>query len=259
MSQATTQESDMDDTRARAAFRLGRQYYEQGQFSEAAVEFERAYGLSGRGALLFNAYLAYREAGDDANAMRTLRGYLAEVPDAPDRAHLQARLESLQAQVTADEEHEAQIRAETEAARRDAEEARRLAEEASRPRYRTIPGDSWPWIVAGVGGAMVVAGAITGGIALGERSTLDQQCPLQLCPAGFDSQGRQSTVESLAITTDVLLIGGGVITATGIVLGLVFGLDRTEAIAPDATPGPTVDVSGGCTADGCSVSIRGEL
>src|SRR5690606_29361700 len=91
MSQATTTEGDMNDDRARGAFRLGRQYYAQGRFAEAAAEFERAYGLSGRGELLFNAYLAYRDARDDESAARTLRGYLAEVPDAPDRPHLEAR------------------------------------------------------------------------------------------------------------------------------------------------------------------------
>lgn len=251
MSQATTTEGDMDDERARGAFRLGRQYYEQGRFAEAAAEFERAYGLSGRGQLLFNAYLAYRDARDDENAVRTLRGYLAEVPDAPDRAHLEARLAALERGIEERRDSEARQQAETEEARRQAEEARRQAEEAARPRYREIPGETWPWIVMGAGAAMVVGGAITGAVALGERSSLDEECPLQLCPAGSDVEGRQSTIEALAITTDVLLVGGGVVAVTGLVLGIVLG-PRTEAI--EAPP-----VAAACTGEGCFVAVRGDF
>jgi tetratricopeptide (TPR) repeat protein len=251
MSQATTTEGDMNDERARGAFRLGRQYYEQGRFAEAAAEFERAYGLSGRGQLLFNAYLAYRDARDDENALRTLRGYLAEVPDAPERAHLEARLAALERGIVERREAEARQQAETEEARRQAEEARRQAEEAGRPRYREVPGETWPWIVMGGGAAMLVGGAVTGAVALSERSSLDDQCPLQLCPAGTDVEGRQSTIEALAITTDVLLIGGGVVAVTGLVLGIVLG-PRTEAI--EAPP-----VTAACTGEGCFVAVRGDF
>lgn len=253
MEQATTREQDMDDERARGAFRLGRQHYEQGRFAEAAGEFERAFGLSGRAQLLFNAYLAYRDARDDENAIRTLRGYLTGVTDVPDREHLEARLAALERGVQEQRERDAAAQAETDEARRQAEEAERRAEAAGRPRTREIPGETWPWIVMGVGGAMVVGGAITGGLALSERSSLDSQCSLQLCPAGFDLAGRQSTIQSLAITTDVLLIGGGVVAVTGLVLGILLG-PRTQRIEEEAPP-----VTAGCTATGCFGMVRGEF
>ena len=252
MSQATTTEGDMDDDRARGAFRLGRQYYEQGRFAEAAAEFERAYGLSGRGQLLFNAYLAYRDARDDESAARTLRGYLAQVPDAPDRTHLEARLAALERGIQEQREAEARQQAETAEARRQAEEARRLAEEAARPRYREIPGETWPWVVMGTGAAMVVGGAVIGAVALTERSSLEEDCPLQLCPAGTGVADRQSSIESLAIASDVLLIGGGVVAITGLVLGIVLG-PRTEAI----TTAPPVTAA--CTGEGCFLAVRGDF
>ncbi|WP_236516805.1 tetratricopeptide repeat protein [Sandaracinus amylolyticus] len=251
MSQATTTEGDMNDERARGAFRLGRQYYEQGRFAEAASEFERAYGLSGRGQLLFNAYLAYRDARDDENAIRTLRGYLAQVEEIPDRALLEARLAALERGLAERRESDARAAAETEEARRQAEEARRQAEEAGRPRYREVPGETWPWIVMGSGGALVVAGIVTGAVALSERSALDDECPLQLCPAGSDVEGRQSTIEALAITTDVLLVTGTAAAVAGLVLGLVLG-PRTEAIE-------TPPVSAACTGEGCFVAVRGDF
>jgi tetratricopeptide (TPR) repeat protein len=251
--EATTSESDMDDERARGAFRLGRQYYESGQFAQAAAEFERAYGLSGRGQLLYNAYLAYRDAQDEANAARTLRGYLAHVPDAPDRAHLEARLAALEQQLAERAEEDARHQAERDEIQRQADEARRQAEEAGRPRYREIPGEVWPWAILGVGAAMAVGGGISGGIALSERSSLDAQCPAQLCPAGSDAAGRMANVQTLAITSDVLLFGGGAVALTGLVLGIVLG-PRTEAIPPSAPP-----VTAGCTGDGCFIGVRGEL
>lgn len=250
MAQATTREQDMDDERARGAFRLGRQHYEQGRFAEAAAEFERAFGLSGRAQLLFNAYLAYRDARDDENAIRTLRGYLSGVSEVPDREHLEARLEALERGVAEQRERDAAARAETDEARRQAEEARRQAEEAGRPRTREIPGEVWPWIMMGAGGAMVLAGAITGGVAMSERGSLDAQCALQLCPAGFDLAGRRSTIESLAITTDVLLIGGGVVAVTGLFLGILLG-PRTESIEQE------VPVTAACDSTGCVAAVRG--
>ncbi len=262
MSDATTGEGDMDDDRARGAFRLGRQYYERGQFAQAAAEFERAYGLSGRGQLLFNAYLAYRDAGDQANALRTLQGYLAAVPDAADREHLVARAAALSQSVTESEMREAQARAEAEEARlaqQEAEEAARQArEDASRPRIRHVDGEIWPWVVFGVGAAAAIGGAITGGLALSERGTLDSSCPQQLCSADFDLDGRRSGLATLALTTDVLLIAGGTIAVTGLVLGIVLGPHDEDLSAVGTTPAPTPPPEAGaaCTTDGCVATLR---
>src|SRR5206468_2722341 len=106
------------------------------------------YGLSGRGQLLYNVYLAYRDAQDSPNAARALRGYLAAVPDAEDREHLQARLTALEATVTADQEAEAARTAQDAEQRRQLEEAERRALEAE---MRSQQGPSvsrpwWPWL-----------------------------------------------------------------------------------------------------------------
>jgi len=253
MSQATTTESDMDDTRARGAFRLGRQYYEQGQFAQAAVEFERAYGLSGRGQLLFNAYLAYREAGDDPNAARTLRGYLSEVPDAPDREHLQARLTSLEATVTADAEREAQQRAEAEAARLEAQDAqRRLEEERNRPRT-TRPW--WPWLVVGGGAAITGVGVALGVVATQDADALRADCNgTGQCNPVANLESRRSSIQTMAIAGDALWISGAVISATGVVLA--FALPDDLIVYSEGTSA-TVTPSAGCSADGCMASISG--
>ena len=252
MSQATTTESDMDDTRARGAFRLGRQYYERGEFASAAVEFERAYGLSGRGQLLFNAYLAYREAGDDANAARTLRGYLSEVPDAPDREHLQARLASLEQTITADMEREAQQRAAAEAARLEADEAqRRLAEERARPRTAR---PWWPWLVVGGGVAITGAGIAMGVVAGQDADALRRDCNgTGECNPAANLESRRSSIQTLAAAADALWISGAVITAAGVVLA--FAVPDDVIVYQEG--GVTAAPSAACTGDGCMVSIAG--
>jgi tetratricopeptide (TPR) repeat protein len=254
MAQSQASERDMDDARARAAFRLGQQHYQGGRFAEAAVEFERAYGLSGRAQLLYNTYLAYRDAGDTGNALRALRSYLTAMPDAPEHEHLSARLAALQSQVSADEERQATVRAEAERARLDAEDARRELEEARRPRTRTVAGEVWPWAITGVGGAMLVAGAVTGGLALDQSSQIQSQCALDLCPAGFDIDGRRSTLSGMATATDVLLFGGGAVAVTGIVLGILYGLDHEEELPPGVQSAALM-----CTAEGCVASVGGVL
>src|SRR6187401_2652142 len=64
------------DEEARMRFELGRRYYDTGRFADAAAEFAEAHRLSGRMELLYNLFLAYRDAGDDVHAAETLRLYL---------------------------------------------------------------------------------------------------------------------------------------------------------------------------------------
>src|ERR1700712_5200677 len=82
------------DEEARERFELGRTFYDAGRFQQAAEEFGEAYKLSGRPQLLYNLYVANRDAANWQLAIEALRGYLDKVPDAPDRINLRARLES---------------------------------------------------------------------------------------------------------------------------------------------------------------------
>lgn len=279
MSDSIATEDEMTDARARARFRVGRELYSAGQFAAAAVEFEAAYGLSGRPELLYNIYLAHRDAQNEAAALDALRNYLALVPEAPDREHLTARLAALEEEVRLMHADEAAADAERAAAAAALEEARRAAEEAGRPQYRHISGEAWTWAILGVGGAAAIAGGVLGGLALSERGALDASCPNRLCPSGFGLAGRESTISSFALASDVLVIGGSVIAATGLILGVTIGLDRDELIRrtveagsegdtdssvgagesapPPAVTAPTASATGFCTETGCMAVVGG--
>lgn len=243
-----TEERELNDQAARQHFRVASRYYDEGRFLDAAEQFEEAYELSSRPELLYNAYIAYREASASARAATMLEAYLEERPDAPDRQNLEARLAELQRAV---EEEERQ--------RRELEEAERRAREAAQARQRAEAApEAWPWVVLGVGGAAAIAGAVVGALALSEAGALRADCnEMGLCPTGVDLEERRDTAQTLALTGDLLLFGGGAVAVAGLVLGLVFGLPGGQDEAAEADEG--LDVSLGCGATGCAGTLRGRF
>ncbi len=83
------------EEQARAHFRLGRAHYDNGNFAQAGAEFEEAYRISQRAALLYNIYLAYRDANDTRKAADALRKYLQLEKEIENRGQLQSRLAAL--------------------------------------------------------------------------------------------------------------------------------------------------------------------
>src|SRR6187401_2369711 len=77
---------------AKAHFATGQIYYERGRFPDAAREFEEAYRLSGKAALLYNMGNAYDGSSDAARALTAYRRFLAQVKDSPDRPWVSGRV-----------------------------------------------------------------------------------------------------------------------------------------------------------------------
>jgi tetratricopeptide (TPR) repeat protein len=232
-----TEERDVgEDGEARAHFRAGRSLYDAGRFHQAAEEFEEAYRLSQRPELMFNAYVAYRDANDLEAAIRSLGVYLDEVEDVPDRVNLQARLASMSEALEEQREREA---------------------EAARPDAPVSPPNNDGPIAAGIaiaslGGVAAIVGVITGVIALGDADALVTECPDAMCPPNVDLDERRSSVETLGIATDVLLFAGGALAVTGIIIAIVAAQNSPRAA--EAPPG--TEVSAMCTSTGCFGTLR---
>lgn len=114
-----------------------------------------------------------------------------------------------------------------------------------------------PWIVMGIGGAMLVGGAVTGIVALGKTADIEEKCPNDVCPRGFDLDGERSSARTFVRVTDVLLIGGGLVTLGGLgwlVLGSRSGGGATEP--PRAATAGAFSPSAGCGPDGCKASVK---
>lgn len=255
MASSTATEEEMDDSRARSHFRVGRSMYDAGRFAEAAVEFQSAYDLSHRSDLLYNVYLAHRDAQNEPAALAALRLYLAEVADAPDREHLEARLAALEASVAATERAEAEREAErvaheaerAEAERRIEEERRRADANAARSR------PLWPWALVGAGVALAAPGVVMGVIAnsdaQGLRDACDPRSTPVTCNPSIDLERIRGNVQALAGAGDALWITGAVVGVTGLVLFFVL---PDEEAAPASTPTPSV----ACGPTGCFGSLE---
>ena len=225
---------DLDGQEARAHFSLGQLHFSRDRFPEAAREFEAAFGLVPHPELLYNAYLAWRDAGEQRESARVLRTLLAlpELTDALPRERLQARLDALEVSLAE--------RAELESRLQQAEER------ASRPNPETTQTSWLPgWALLGGGAAIAIAGSITGGAALSLYDSVSARCSNNLCPPETESD--RETGQGLTIATDVLLPLGVALAATGLVLALVLSSESTTS------------VQAVCTDTGCAVGVGGQL
>ncbi|MFT3767795.1 MAG: hypothetical protein QM820_20255 [Minicystis sp.] len=70
----------------------------------------------------------------------------------------------------------------------------------------------------GVGGASLIAGMATGGMAVGKHATLADKCPMNMCVKGTESHSQIGSYHTLANVSTATLIAGGALVVTGIVL-----------------------------------------
>jgi tetratricopeptide (TPR) repeat protein len=240
--------------------------YGEGRFDEAAAEFDRAYELSGRPQLLYNAFLAHRDAGHVPEAVDRLRQYLEQSPDAGDRETLERRLAAMEetlaeqrriANMSAEER--AELEAENARAEREAEEHRLAAERLRTDRDREAQRrNPTPLIIMGAGAGVLVGGVIMGVVAkTTSLAELDDNCPGDVCVSGFDLDSTRSEARRRTITTDVLLSVGGATAVTGLVLYLVqrrrYAAEDDDAAAASAR---RTDVTGGCGLTGCNMNVQ---
>ena len=256
-------EEEEEDT-ARSHFRVGQLLYGEGRFQEAAEEFDRAYELSGRSELLYNAYLAHRDAGHVPEATDRLRQYLAETPDAQNRETLEGRLSAMEATVAEQEriaqmseEERAALEADRARAAEEAEEAQRRAEELQAERARDAERrNPLPYAILGAGGALIVGSVVSGVVTRTRINELDENCPGGTCVSSFDVASARADARRTAITTDVLLFTGLATAGTGAVLLILqrrgSGGDDEETTSAARRP----RVSGGCGPRGCSAELE---
>ena len=239
----------LDDAQARARFRVGEALYSSGRFLEAAEEFETAYRLSNRSSLLYNAYLAFRDAGQLADAVRTLELYLETHSDPEDTARLRQRVAAMRITLAEEAEERERLAQERAAAEARAEEQRRVAEMQRRRAEEAEQGlNPVGWVVGGIGVALLAGGGGAGIATSRQLDELEDSCPDDRCVVGFDLEKERSDVRSAQIATDVLLVAGLAVTATGVGLLFLRGKRGTDE--------DTLDVSAGCSSTGCHAQLR---
>ena len=96
-----------------------------------------------------------------------------------------------------------------------------------------------PIVLTAVGGGLIVGGVITGLLAKGAQSDLEDECGEMpdMCPIEF--QGKRDSATSLATVTNVLWVGGAVMAALGVTLFIIESGDGDEpAVQANISPAP---------------------
>jgi tetratricopeptide (TPR) repeat protein len=233
-----------DDQRAKAHFRVGTTLYDAGRFNEAAEEWQKAFDLSQRAELLYNVYVAYRDASSGDKAIEALRHYLELGEIEPTRRlQLEARLRAAEEAQTG-QAAPAEPTTSTEPA-----SAAPVASESTGTRGG-IP-KIVPITLMAAGGALLVASVITGLMVNGVEGDLEDSCPNNLCPDDVDLDGKLSTGNTLIALNAITGVVGVLSLGTGVVLFLMSN--------GDDTPPATSALNFGCTVDGCGGQFSGQF
>jgi tetratricopeptide (TPR) repeat protein len=155
------------DAEARRFFEAGKASFDAGSFEEALSFFERAFERSHRPQLRYNIGLAADRLRQDEKALDAFYAYLADVPDAENRAEVEGRIRALE---KAQADREAAAATTPEAVAREANDndstglASTSGAQADSGSGKPITKKWWFW--TGIG-AVVVTGVIIGIVAAG--------------------------------------------------------------------------------------------
>jgi tetratricopeptide (TPR) repeat protein len=223
---------------AKKLFDDGAAAYAQGNYDEAIKAWEKALEISGKPLIHESIANAWERLGDARKARDNLAKWREAAP-ADERDLLDSRIKNLDARVQREED----------AARKAAEDAARKEAEAkaavvAQQRTTWLPGA----ILAGSGGALLIAGLTLDGVAKGKRPAADA-CKVsggQTYCLGTASSALKSS-NAMALAGDILWITGAAAAATGGVL--IFVLRPKSKDAPAAT-GWLSPMAGGVMAGG---------
>ena len=236
-SSALAQTDQASDGAARTFFDQGRAAYEAGRFEEASRLLRRAYLLSPRFALLYNIGQAELRAGHDAQALEAFEGFLRQAPaEDARRSEVEERARVLRAlgpattapatTAPATTAPATTAPATTAPATTTTTTTRLPVEEpvivTTRPQADSGGADATPWIIAGIGGAVLVTGVVLVAVGVTQGDTAANQ----VGPVSYPSY--QSQISD-ANTLLGLGIGLTVVGAIGTGVGVIWAVSSPGA------------------------------
>ncbi len=208
-------------SRAIALFEQSVEAYRAGRFADAATMLREAYGLEPAPVLLYNLARALDADGQLVEARDAYARYLVAEPNADQSATCARRIEVLDAQIAAAERAVQPTITPT-------------PEPVVTPDPVVVPTDGGgdavgAWVVLGVGGAAVVAGAVLVGVAVSRHDAAVVE-PVSMTAAGIDAEAY--LLRDVGIAT---LVVGGVAAAVGVTWGVVASGSGSSSDAPAAS------------------------
>jgi tetratricopeptide (TPR) repeat protein len=235
---------------AREHYQKGSVAYELGHYDSAIVEYELAYRAFNEPTLLYNLGQAHRLARHLSEALHFYRMYLLKVPDAPNRADVEARIGALNAalaQAPASPAPAVSATTTTTATAPTSSQQPARAEETPQAPVAAavVPTDSTKTrtlkvsgIVVGIVGLGLVGGGV--GVAFVAKKAGDDISRADANHQPFDTS-KYATYQNDQIISGVLIGIGAAAVVTGTVLAIV-GARRGRApvalqIAPHLSTG----------------------
>ena len=222
----------VEDNRAKELFQNGSLLYEEGQYEEAVLAWEKAYELSARPLLLFNIANAYERIGAWQDALDALNRYRAFAPG-EERETLERRIFNLNRRLDNKLQQDQSAAATGPAPKPETAEESNPELEVLPPSARTLrrPGpDPGPFVLLGLGAAAAGTGGVLGALAQTAREQVAASCALAgdklLCPQSSSSLIQQDKTYSLS--SDILVAAGSAAAGIGIVLAIVDGATRAR-------------------------------
>jgi hypothetical protein len=251
----TSKVSKSDVERAHTVFLSGKQFLEESNYEKAISYFKDAYSIDcSIHAILPIIATAYERKGDRPEAVRALEEYQKRAPTAPDHEVMERRIKNLRDQIAREQPAPAPSATaapspasttpvpSTSAAPAPAPSAATSAGTAAPTTTVTASGGHTiaPWIVVGIGGAAVVAGAVVYAIGAGDVSSAEASCPNRKCAPGDNASASKGNDGNTLENVGGALLGvGAAAAAAGLVWHFLEPTGRAGA-APSAYAAPVV-------------------
>ena len=197
------------------------QFFKEGRYDAARVEFEASFALSKEPDLLYNLSTTAEKQGQIADAIRYAERYLEAKPNAEDAGVIRERIARLRGQGLPDGTSATAVPPTTVPAPTPAPlpPATTGAAEGRTPLPRA------PLALLGVGGVLLLGGIGAGAGALATERDLESR-PIVSYPDLMDLQSRGNGLNLAAISLSV--VGGAAVVAGGVWLGVSLARHRAS-------------------------------
>jgi tetratricopeptide (TPR) repeat protein len=228
-----------DQKKAADLFKKSVDAYRKGDFQTTVDLLTQAYALDPQPVLLYNLARAQEGLGNTDAAIDAYEKFLAQDPKAADRGAIEQRLTTLRRQrderIAAQKAREAEPTKPSPLPSPTAPKATTVPPPGEEPRPEPEQRTMYPYVVGGVGIALLGTGAVTGLLAKSGESDANAERTQQRAIEQRDS------ADSLAAVSTVTFIAGGILLAMGVgwfVLDTPSKKSASQNISPRVALGP---------------------
>lgn len=212
---------ELSKEEAKAAFKQGRAAFDAGDYQTAITHWKQSYADDCTAhALLYNIALAYEGLDDASQAVVFHKAYLDRQKDAADREQVLQRIESLERQIAENEGEKSATSQQTTSEPTVEQTATdggptqpntqgsgsvkpvNMQDVSTKSDESSHPAPIAPWVMVGVGGAVMVASGVLLGIGANDVSDAEAKCPNRKCESG------SKTIQEGNTGLTMMMVGG---------------------------------------------------